>query len=695
MKKVFFMGAVCIVANGWFTLRASEQDSVPTFRLDEVMVSAVRAKQTLPVTFSNLSQKEIQKRNAGLQIPMLLGLMPNVVSFSEDGTGVGATHLSVRGSDTYRTNVTINGIPYNDSESQGTFWYNLSDFAASAQNIQLQRGVGTSTNGAGAFGASVNVLTDAVSLRPFATIDNYWGSYNTCKHLVKFSTGKLNNGFELSGRFSQIASDGYRNRATSDLKSYFLQGAYAHENTLIKALIFGGKEKTGLTYLGIDKNLLQSNRRFNPSGEMYTDSLGRKHFYDNETDNYQQDHAQLHWVQRWSDHLTSNAALHYTKGKGFWEMYETWPGDGKHQIMQYAMDNDFYGATFSLNYQRGDIDLIFGSSYNQYDGFHYDERVWSQEANMPHRERLDEDWGYKKDGAAFVKLSWQMAPRWSLFGDVQYRYVHYRADKYKANEDFHLFNPKLGVSFLFNHQNSFYASYAKATKEPNRSDYKNSYKHSLNAPKPEKLNDFELGWRYVSPLARINANLYYMLYKDQLVLTGRLNDKGYPIRSNSGKSYRMGVEVDATVALSGKWLWQPNISLSRNKNVDFYIETANATRNIGNTNISFSPNVVASNTLAYSVMPQMNMALTTKFVGEQYMTNTDESAAKLDAYSVTNFNLSYELLPSKFCKSVTLSLLINNVFNTKYVASGTFEDGAAAYFPQAEANFMLGASLKF
>ena len=292
MKKLFFMGAVCLSTSVFAQKIESEKDSteLKTIALDEVLVSAVRAKKNLPVTFSNIPKSDIQKRNVGQQIPILVGYLPNVVSHSEDGSGFGATYMSVRGNDTYRTNVTINGIPYNDSESQGTFWYNLSDFASSAESIQLQRGVGTSTNGAGAFGASLNILTDAISQDSYAEIANYYGSYNTHKHMIKLSTGKINDRFELSGRFSKINSDGYRDRASSDLKSYFLQGAYSYGKTLIKGMIFGGKEKTYLTWVGLDELTLNSNRKYNPAGE-YTDALGNKQFYNNETDNYQQDHT--------------------------------------------------------------------------------------------------------------------------------------------------------------------------------------------------------------------------------------------------------------------------------------------------------------------------------------------------------------------------------------------------------------------
>ncbi|MFK8301412.1 TonB-dependent receptor [Capnocytophaga stomatis] len=708
MKKLVFMGAVGFMSSAYAQNIESVKDSIETpIQLEEVLVSAVRAKKDLPVTFSNLSKTDIKKRNAGQQIPMLVEMLPNVVSISEDGTGFGATRLFVRGSDSERTNVTINGIAYNDSESQGSFWYNLSDFASSAESIQIQRGVGTSTNGAGAFGASLNILTDAVSENPYAEIANFYGSYNTHKHMVKASTGKLNNRFELAARFSKVNSDGYRDRASSRLQSYFLQGAYSYNNTLIKALVFGGKEKTQLTWIGIDEQMLKTNRKFNPAGA-YEDANKNQRFYDNETDNYQQNHAQLHWVEKWNTNWTTNLALHYTKGEGYWEMYETWGGENfdKHQITRYALDNDFYGATLSSSYKKENFDVIFGGSFNKYDGLHFKERVWSEEASKPYQETTNKDWGYKKDGAFFAKATWQITPKWSLFGDVQYRYVDYNAEKYKADDTFHFFNPKVGVSFSLNTNNQFYFSYAKATREPNRADYKANHKDyekalktdktaTLKKPRAEKLNDFELGWRLNTSKVKINTNLYYMLYKDQLVLTGRLNDKGYPIRDNSGDSYRAGIEVDAVVLLSDKWIWRPNVAFSRNKNVNFHLQKGNELVNLGNTNISFSPNWVAGNVITFIPVENFQASLISKFVSEQYMSNTDDEASKLKSYFVNNLSLSYEIQPKQVCKSIVFSVMANNILNNKYVAYGTFEKGKAAYFPQAEANFLTGITISF
>lgn len=701
MKKLFFMGAVCLSTSVFAQKIESEKDSteLKTIALDEVLVSAVRAKKNLPVTFSNIPKSDIQKRNVGQQIPILVGYLPNVVSHSEDGSGFGATYMSVRGNDTYRTNVTINGIPYNDSESQGTFWYNLSDFASSAESIQLQRGVGTSTNGAGAFGASLNILTDAISQDSYAEIANYYGSYNTHKHMIKLSTGKINDRFELSGRFSKINSDGYRDRASSDLKSYFLQGAYSYGKTLIKGMIFGGKEKTYLTWVGLDELTLNSNRKYNPAGE-YTDALGNKQFYNNETDNYQQDHAQLHWVEKWGTNWTTNLAFHYTKGRGYWEQYEKKNYEKEYKlplnerayaIVQKALDNNFYGTTFSANYKNNEMDFIFGASGNKYEGRHFREILWAEKHLISYKNKYQDEKTLKKEGSAFAKLSWQIAPRWNIFGDIQFRHVAYDAQRYEVDEKFNFINPKAGITFSPNINNSIYFSYAKGSKEPNRSDYKDNYPLK---PKAEQVNDFELGWKLTSSRIQLNTNFYYMLYKNQLVLTGKLSETGYPIRDNSGDSYRTGLEIDATISFSEKWIWQPNISYSKNKNVNFHIEKEGNVVNLGNTNISFSPEMVIGSALTFRPISKLSATLLSKYVGEQYMTNEDNEKAKLKSYFVNNLLLSYEINPKKFCKSISISLVTNNIFNNKYVAYGSFW-GEATYFPQAEINYLTGLTLSF
>lgn len=683
--------------------------------LDEVLVSAVRANQKLPITFSNLSKKEIRTKNFGQQLPLLLNHLPNVVSYSDDGVGFGSSYIYVRGSDIYRTNVTINGVPLNDPESGGVFFYNLSDLASSAENIQLQRGVGTSSNGAGAFGASLNVLTEAIQPTASGEIANFYGSYNTHKHSLKFSTGKINDRFELSGRFSVIKSDGYRDRGWSNLKSYFLQGAYAYGGTLIKAILLGGKQHAYLTYLGLDKATLANDRRYNPAGE-YTDTAGNKRFYDNESDNYQQDLAQLHWSQQWNEFWRTQIAFHYTKGKGYWENYEkgaySWIGlpslgnDPKgeekqaYYIQQQGLNNDFWGTTFSANYKKDNIDLLVGGALNRYQGAHIKDLLWAEKAYTSYKNNYSyEGLNTKEEASGFAKLTYTLNSKWSLFADMQLRYVNYEAKKHKVDEASYNFNPKMGVTFNLNPNNSFYLSYARATKEPNRSDYKDyakELKKNALAKKPvaEKLNDFELGWRYQSDKVILNVNGYYMGYQDQLIPTGKLNETGYSIRENVGSSYRSGIEADATVNLSTKWIWQPNVAFSKNITKDYKTEKKKVITYWGDTQISYSPSAVIGNTISFLPIKNFQASLISKYVGSQYIDNTQREEAKLDAYFVNNLSLQYEWNPKHTFKSVLFSVIGNNILNAKYIPYGSNKYGES-YIPAAEAHYLAGITLSF
>lgn len=679
------MGAIGLGIFAHAQKTTSVQDTTAV-KLSEVLVWAVRAQKKQPVSFSNLSQQHLKKTNAGQQIPMLISQLPNVVNSSEDGLGFGATSFSVRGSDTYRTNVTINGIPYNDPESQGTFWYNLSDFATSAQSLQLQRGVGTSTNGAGSFGASLNILTENPSENPSAEIANFFGSFNSLKHSAKISTGNLGN-FNFQARFSKVNSDGYRERSASKLQSYFVQGIYKNGNTLLKGLLFGGKEKTQLTWIGVTAETLENNRRYNPAGKYEKD--GKTLFYDNETDNYTQNHAQLHWVQQWQPHFTTTTALHYTKGKGYWEMYENW---GSLAINQYWLDNDFYGGTFSANYKKESLSVAFGSAYNQYDGQHYTQFIWGENTTTPHHSKSATEMGYKKDANTFAKIQWEIIDNLSLYADLQYRYVNYRYDTYKANENFHFFNPKFGLNYDLNSENQLYFSYAQANKEPNRNDYKNAYKEKLNRnPQAEQLNDFELGWRYTTSKISLSANAYYMKYTNELVPTGKLNDKGYPIRANSGNSHRLGIETEVDYKISEKWQWQGSFSFNENKHKEY--QQNNHSKN--NATIAFSPSVVAFQSIHFLPISNLKISVIGKFVGKQYMSNMNEENSILPNYFVSNLHINYDIYPKKFCEKITLSVMGNNIFNRKYVSGGTYEEGIPAYFAQATANVLGGIILQF
>ncbi len=688
--------------------------------LDEVLVSAVRVKADAPVTHSNLTKKEIAKRNLGQDIPVLMNYLPSVVTTSDAGAGVGYAGIRVRGSDATRVNVTINGIAYNDSESQGTFWVNLGDFASSTQSLQLQRGVGTSTNGSGAFGASLNILTDAVSEEAGGEISNSFGSFNTRKHTVKFTTGKLNNHFEFAGRLSNIESDGYVDRASTSLKSYFLQGSYTDENTLIKALAFGGKEKTYLSWNGILQNKLDTDRTYNPSGE-YTDVDGNTQYYDNETDNYWQDHYQLHWNEKLNDNWSTNIGLNYTKGRGYYEQYREDEEIGLYNgivvatdtkteddgsltpitdlIRRRWLDNKFYVANASVTYQKENLEVISGVSYGNYVGDHFGEVIWARQFanNANIRDRYYFGTGKKKEFSIFSKATYTLNENWKAFLDLQGRFVNYKTNgedsdrsPFNVDKDFEFFNPKLGLTYKINNQHSLYASYARANREPNRSDFE------AGTTEHETLNDFELGWRHQNNNTKLNVNVYYMNYKNQLVLTGALDDTGSAIRATSGSSYRLGLEVDAFIPITNKLSAQPNLAISTNKHRDFVKSGSGANVVKGDTNISYSPDIIAGNILTYKATDNLELSFLSKYVGEQYLNNIDDNTSKLDSFFVNDFNVNYEIKPNKVFKSIILSGLVNNVFDTKYVSNGAdYGGGYIVYFPQATRNFLLGATLKF
>ena len=680
------------------------KDTTRVNQLDEVLVSAIRVNSKTPVSFSNLSKKEIQNRNLGQDIPILMNYMPSVVTTSDAGNGVGYTGIRVRGSDATRVNVTINGIPYNDSESHGTFWVNMPDFASSLQSVQLQRGVGTSTNGSGAFGASLNMLTDSYSEKASGEISNSFGSFNTRKHTVKFSTGLLNDHFEIAGRVSTLNSDGYIDRASSDLKSYFLQGTYVGTTTLIKALAFGGNEKTYQSWNGIDGETMLTNRTFNSAG-IFTDEAGQTRFYDNETDNYQQDHYQLHWNEKLAANWNTNLAFHYTKGKGYYENYKE-DGDFSSYgltpiaingtsinmtdlIRQKWLDNDFYGTTFSANYQSNKLDFIFGGSYNKYEGNHFGKVIWARYTGPSELgDRYYEDRATKTDGTAFAKANYQVNDQWSLFGDLQIRNVNYKANSNETgivNDTFSFFNPKAGLNYTVNSKNNVYFSYARANREPNRTDYEGGN------VKPEKLNDFELGWRYLSDKVQLNTNFYYMAYQDQLILTGTLDDVGNPIRSNSEKSYRLGVEVDAAIVLSSTFSLRPNLTLSRNKNIDLAVSG----QNYGTKDISYSPSVIAGNNFIYKPTEGLQIIWLQKYVGQQYMNNIESPEAKLADYFINDLNVTYEIKPKSVFKSIVFKGLVNNIFDKKYISNGYMWDIYPYYYPQAGTNLLAGITLLF
>jgi len=698
-----------------------------TIKLEEVLVRAVRVLAESPITHSNISKEKLAKRNLGQDIPILMNFLPSVVTTSDAGAGVGYTGIRVRGVSAQSTNITINGIPYNDAESLGTYWVDLPDFTSSTESLQLQRGVGSSTNGSGAFGASLNLLTDAIVEKAGGEFSNSFGSFNTRKHTLKFSTGLIKDRIEIAGRLSKIKSDGYIDRATSNLDSYFLQASYINESTLIKALVFGGREITYQAWNGVSQEQIDNfGRTYNPSGE-YTDENGNTLFHDNEIDNYNQDHVQLHWNERWNSNWSSNISLNYTHGSGYFEQYKEDQGFADYDFTEITvgnetinttdlirrrwLDNDFYVVNANVNYGKENLKLLLGGSFSTYTSDHFGEVIWAQAINNSELENNYYDSESEKmDINFFAKATYKINKKFSLFADMQSRFVDYKtkgvtSDRLPIDIDksYNFFNPKAGITYILNKSNHLYFSYAKANREPSRSDFKNG------TPKPEKLNDFELGWRLRNDEIVFNTNVYFMKYKDQLILTGEIDDVGSPIRTNSGKSFRLGIEVDASIPLSSKFIWQPNISLSSHKNIDYIAHIDGVLVDLGNTNISFSPSVVAGNQIQYNPNDKFQLAFLSKYVGEQYLGNVDSDFSKLDAYFVNDVSVNYELKVNSIFKSITLSGLINNIFNEKYISNGyyyTYDDTwsnpgnpttieGAGYYPQATMNFLIGVTLKF
>ena len=705
MKNYILYLAFILVVPLW-AQEAQPQDSTQTQNLDEVLVKAVRVQPNAPITHSNLTKKDIRKRNLGQDIPVLLNYLPSVVSSSDAGAGIGYTYLRVRGSDATRVNVTINGIPYNDAESQGTFWVNLGDFASSVESLQLQRGVGTSTNGSGAFGASLNILTDGISENAGGEIANSFGSFGTRKHSIKFTTGLLNDHFEFAGRLSKIYSDGYVDRAFTDLKSYYLQGNYVDKNTIVKAITFGGKERTYQAWYGLSKDQLEEDRTQNP----YT--------YDNETDNYWQDHYQLHWIETLNANWSTNIGLNYTRGKGYFEQfkdgrsaadYNNLINEDSDVVVRRWLDNHFYVANANVTYKKNSLELITGISYSDYTNDHYGEIIWGSDlaSGTNIRDRYYLSISDKSDFSIFSKATFRMSEKLQAFLDIQGRFVNYTTTGLTSDrapidvdERFDFFNPKLGFTYTLNPGNSLYVSYARANKEPNRNDFESN----AGDVQHEELNDFELGWRHESDRLRLNANVYYMQYNNQLVLSGALDNVGEYLRENVDKSYRLGLELDASIVLTEQLSLISNFALSKNKIQDLTINRDDAVQNLNDTNIAFSPDLITTHALEYAPNTKFRAALIGKYVGEQYLSNTDTEASKLDSYFVTDFNFTYTLPVNNVFDSIVFTGMVNNLFDLEYVDRGyTYLDtwsGPTAteiqgYYPQATRNFLLGMTLMF
>jgi iron complex outermembrane receptor protein len=607
-------------------------------------------------------------------------------------------------------------VTFNDSESQGTYFVNLPDFASSLESIQLQRGVGTSTSGAGAFGASLNLQTKASQQNGYAEIANSLGSFGTRKHTLAFGTG-LHHNFEMNARISKIESGGYIDRASSNLFGYYFDANYISKNTLIKAIAFGGKEKTYQSWNGLeDEEKLRNDRTFNSAGQ-YTDEFGNTQFYGNETDNYWQNHFQLLWNQKLASKWQSNIALHYTIGKGYFEQYKEDESFADYYLSDFGaitttdlirkrwLDNDFFGTTFSLNYKTEKTDVIIGGAANKYQGKHFGEVVWTQ-YYIPTANKYYDNFGNKNDVNFYSKASQQIG-KINVFADLQYRMVFYQANSIKfnnVNDTFLFFNPKAGITYTLNTASSIYGYFGIANKEPRRDDYEDK----ASKPKAENLQDFELGYKFRNNKTTLNINAFYIKYKDQLVATGALNDVGSPIFENSGKSYRLGVEIESSIKVTNEVMIQPNITLSTNKNKDFEFKRDGILTNLGNTNIAYSPNIVAGNNITLTPIKSLQVSFLTKFVGKQYMGNIDAKKSVLPDFTTSDLNITYEWKINKGIKSIVFSGLINNFFNRTYESNGyfyTYDDNwsgpgtttieGAGFYPQAGINFLAGMNLKF
>ena len=745
--------------------------NLTTYKAESVIVKATRVSYSTPVPSSYVSKSEIQKRNLGQDLPMLVRMTPSVVTTSDAGAGIGYTGMRIRGSDASRVNVTINGVPLNDPESQGVFWVNMPDFSSSLNSIQIQRGIGTSTNGAGAFGATINLETDRVSKRAFAEVNNTYGSFNSRKHNVEFGTGLIKDHWAITGRASAIHSDGYIDRASSDLSSYFLQASYQNEKTFVKLLTFAGHERTYQAWWGTPEAKITGDidalttHYWNNAGSYPTpedsaylfDSDRRYNYYsyENEVDNYNQDHYQLHVSHKFNGNLSFTGALHYTYGRGYFEQYRrdddmadygidpisfSAPGDtifipnpiipgdtlffdvigdtsyeitSTDLIRRRWLDNHFYGGTFAFNYWNNKLDLTVGGAVNQYVGDHFGEVIWAEYANnLDYEGRYYDNTATKNDANVYAKAIYKINPQLNLFGDLQARSIGYTATgpdsdgrMIDVDADFMFFNPKAGVNYFINESHRVFGSFAMAGREPVRNDFIDA--DSAEVPMHETMMDIELGYQFTRSRVEIGLNAYYMMYDNQLVLTGELNDVGTPVRTNVDDSYRAGVELTWSARITPKFFWNGNATLSQNKIAEF-TETIYDYGNGGvventytNSDISFSPSIIAANIFSYSPVKNMFLTLQTKYAGKQYLDNTSSDSKSIDPYLVNDFLMSYSIYP-EWMQEIRFQVMVNNFLNTMYSSNGytysyIWGDTITENFlyPQAGINFLGSVALRF
>jgi iron complex outermembrane receptor protein len=713
--------------------------------MDEVIVSSTRVDERSAIAYSYVTKPQIEAQNLGQDLPWLLNTLPSVTTTSDAGAGVGYTGIRIRGIDATRINATINGIPVNDAESQGTYWVDVPDIASSIDNIQVQRGVGTSTNGAGAFGGSISIQTTTLHPKGYGEYNTAYGSFNTWKNTVNAGSGLINDKFAMDVRLSRISSDGFIDRASSDLRSYYLSGAYYGKKSIIKFITFSGLEETYQAWNGIPESRLKGDKagmedyilRNGLSTEdalqlLNSDSRTYNQFtYRNQVDHYQQNYYQLLLSRQFSTNWNANLAFHYTKGYGYYEEFkrgQSFSSYGLQNVIIGAdtisstdlvrrrwLDNDFYGTTFSLSYNSNKkLVATIGGAWNKYDGLHFGEIIWSQYAsNSTLHENYYCDTAYKTDFNIFGKVVYSVTKKFSFYADMQYRTVNYSFlgfdDSLKNVQQeamLGFINPKIGLSYDINTNANVYLSYSKGSKEPGRDDYTQSTPKSR--PKPEKLDDIELGYRHHIKKVMWALNLYYMAYRDQLVLTGEVNDVGAYNRANVDNSYRAGIEIQAGIKLLKNLEWNVNATFSKNKILNFkeyvdnYDSTAQRVNTYSETDIAFSPSTIVGSTITYEPWKDLKVSLVSKYVSQQYLDNTSSNERKLDAFFVNDLRISYAI-HTKQIREIGLTLAINNLFGEEYESNGytygyiyggvhTVEN---FYYPQAGRNFMGGLSLKF
>ena len=697
MKGFIFLG-LTVAAN---FLNAQSRDTVSVKEIE-----AVNFTKRLPVAKEIINvQKDLDSKNLGQDLPMLLKNQTSIISTSDAGNGVGYTGFRIRGVAGRGINVMMNGVPFNDSESQGTFFVNVPDLTSSASQVVIQRGVGTSNNGVSAFGASINVISREPSDKFYFKTDDSYGSFNTYKYAAEIGSGKFwKNRMSVMGRYSTIHSDGYIDRAFSDLNSYNFTALFEEGKTKLRFMTFGGKEKTYQAWNGVDKATWETNPKFNYSGAIYDANWENiVGYYDNETDNYRQNHYQLLWEQGLNENWNLETTLHYTKGRGYYENYKQGDPYSRYNLPDFNgeeysdfirkkwLNNDFYGVVSTLYGKFENLDLNFGVVGNQYYGRHY-----GNVSDVFNPQIVEAEYyrnrSVKNEVAGFAKALIKVN-NFEFFGDLQLRNIDYdtkiiqEGDYEGANLKINwlFFNPKAGVNYKIGGGKVFF-SYAHAQREPNRDDL-----IADNDVKAEKLHDFEAGFEKQLGKVAFTANLYYMYYLNQLVLNGQINNIGEFIRTNSGKSFRRGVEIGALAKLSEKFEISANINASENRNLDFKVENDNGVQNLGDTDISFSPSFIANLTLKYNPVKNFQLGLTNQYVGKQYLDNTQMQDLQLKDYLLTDFNAQYDFKIKKH--EVALKLLVNNIFNQKYVNNGYVYNGPI-YFSQAGTNFMFGISWK-